>query len=183
MLEVSRFLKLKRVMNKIDWEEKSETEEHESGNVLKRAVIYGQAILQLTKMTILATACPTCSKSGVFEKRSKCKEKKSRINNVEMGRLDHHQHKLELGSTETERHKTSIYDPAMSVSNKHYLNNSRGPQLDRGGTSVKNCKERSKIVNKYFHSIVGKIQNGIIVSHYIDFLSNSFVKQMFQIRC
>lgn len=115
--------------------------------------------------------------------RREKKKKKSRIDNVEKGRLHHHQRKLELWRVETERHKTSTYDTVKSISNKHYRKNSRGSRLDRGGTSVKNRKERSKIVNKYFHSIVGKIQNGIIVSHYIDFLSKSFVKQMFQIRC
>lgn len=107
----------------------------------------------------------------------KKKKTTKQINNVEKGRLDHHQHKLELQSVETEKHKISMYNTAKSVSNKHHLNNSRGPWLDRGGTSVKNHKERSKIANKYFHSIVGKIQNGIIVSHYIDFLSNSFVNR------
>lgn len=125
--EVSKFLKLKRLMNKIHWEEKSQTEKHENGNFLKRAFIYGQAILQVTKRTILATVHPSCSKPDVFEKRSKCKKKKSRINNVEKGGLDHHQHKLKLQSVETERRKTSTYDTAKSVSNKHHLNNSRGP--------------------------------------------------------
>lgn len=75
----------------------------------------------------MGTAHPSCSKPHVFEKRSKCKEKKkSRINNVEKGRLDHHQHKLELWSVETERRKTSPYDTDKNISNKHHLN-SRGP--------------------------------------------------------
>lgn len=67
--------------------------------------MYGQAILQLTKRTILAPAHASCSKPNVFEKKGG--KNKSRINNGEKGRLDHHQHKLELQSAETERHKTS----------------------------------------------------------------------------